>query len=180
MAADALLGTLGESGIPAALAGGMAANAWVSPEKVRPTYDVDAAVLLPEGPSFSEEDFAARLSKRLGLACISSGSLELKKARIVRFFCAAKELTIDLVQADRAYSRRAISRAGTISVTGNRRTVLAPEDAILFKSLAGREKDIGPMSAIAEDQRLDRRYIERWARRLGTWRFVSRALKSSR
>ena len=37
-----------------------------------------------------------------------------------------------------------------------------PEDIILYKSLGKREKDIAAISFMAEDNPLDRRYLERY------------------
>lgn len=164
--AAALLGTLDEAKIPAALAGGMAANAWVETEDVHLTYDVDAAVLIPEGLTFSPDDIADGIAARSGTP----------KAKIVRIVTAPEGTMIDLVLADPAYSATAIGRAGLIELGGVRRAVLAPEDVILYKSLAARDKDRIAISAIAKAQKLDRAYLEKWSRHLGTWEFLCSVL----
>lgn len=176
-AAAALMGALEEAGITAAIAGGIAANAWVATCDITPTFDVDVAMLLPDPDALSPDALARRFTDRSGKKCLHTEDIKLRKATIQRFLCVPGEITIDLVLADPAYAAAALARTGVLQVAGRKCPLLAPEDAILYKGLARRAKDLGPIAAIARAQKLNRRYIQRWARKLGVWQFVSRAMR---
>ncbi|MCR4316625.1 MAG: nucleotidyltransferase [Planctomycetes bacterium] len=105
--------------------------------------------------------------------------MNFKKVCIVRYLCTGVDIVVDLILADAKYTREAISNQGKVDIGGKDYPVLSPEDIILFKSLGKREKDIGPMNAVARSNEIDREYIEKWARHLGTWGFVKRALKGT-
>lgn len=154
--AKALLESLQETGVPAALAGGMAANAWVEQEDVHLTYDVDAVVLVPDGHAFSPEILAERIETRTGIRCFHGSDFDLPKARIIRVVTTPDNVIDDLNLADRIYSAAALARTGTVELGGAMQPILAPEDVILFKSLAGRDKDRIAIAAIGRAQRLDR------------------------
>lgn len=174
--AAALLGTLEEARIPAALAGGMAANAWVDKEDVHLTYDVDVAILLPGDTPFSADSIAESVESRSGMGCFHGSDLELPKARIIRLVTRPDGTVIDLVLADGAYTAAALARTGSVDLAGVARAILAPEDVLLFKSLAARDKDRIAIAALAKAQALDMAYVEKWSRHLGTWTFVSSVL----
>ena len=176
--ASAILGVLKDAGIPAALTGGLAANAWVATEDVAATYDVDVATLIPEGIQFSASTLADAFTTRSGIRCMHGSDLDLPKAKIVRLVTIPKGTVIDMVMANRTFAGEALSRTSTIESGGERHPILSPEDLILYKGLARRDKDRTAIVAIAKRQTLDRAYIERWARRLGIWKFVSSGLKA--
>lgn len=71
----------------------------------------------------------------------------------------------DILVAGTDYQHEAISRARTESLEdGHPVAILAPEDVIVHKLIAGRAQDIADIEAIlATDVRLDDDYIERWS-----------------
>lgn len=174
--AAALLGSLREAGIPAALTGGIAANAWVEKNEVRPTYDVDVAIAIPDGAVFSADAIASAIASRTGTGCFHGSDFELPKAKIIRLVMTPDGTQVDLVIAETSYAAAAQERTGTVELEGARHAILAPEDVVLYKGLARRDKDRIAIGAIARAQKLDRSYIEKWARKLGIWRFVANSL----
>lgn len=169
----AALEAMAGSGVAHALAGGLAANLWVAGEHQQATFDVDFAVLAKAGSA----SVADRLAERLAaLGCFRSATL-FRKATVERLLCPP-EITVDLVQVkDAAYGASAIARSGTGRFRSASHPILRPEDVILHKSLARRPKDVASIAYLAADNRLDLEYLERWARRLGTWGFVRRSIR---
>lgn len=175
--AAALLRALRDAGIPAALAGGLATNAWVAKDQLRVTYDVDVAVLIPKGLGFSADRLAESISSRSGIRCFHGSDLEFPKVKMVRLVTSPEGTVMDLLIADRAFTTSALARTGEVELGGERHPILSPTDLVLFKGLGQRDKDRLAIASIAASQKLDKRYIERWARKLGIWGFVSRALR---
>jgi len=172
--AAALLSTLEEQGLPAALAGGLAAGVWVAPKDIAETYDVDVAVASSSPEAIDPGEIAGRLTARLGVPCLHGTTLSLRKVEIVRFLCG--DIQADMIVANPRYAREALGRSEPLDIDGAPFAVLSPEDAVLYKGLGRRLKDYGPIAAIARSQSLDLVYVERWARALGIWRFVAKAL----
>jgi len=169
----AVLDALERFRAPYALAGGLAANLWVAGEHQQATFDADAAVASGVDPDALVRHLEAALERFGGF---HSATLPFRKARIERLLCPP-EIPVDLILLkDTAYSALALERAATTELRGKRYPVLRPEDVILHKSLGRREKDVAALSFLAGDNALDLEYVETWARRLGTWTFVRRAL----
>lgn len=170
----AALRALRGSGFPYALAGGLSANLWVPASSVFATHDVDAAVAI------SEDDLPGlfrHVERELSsLAALRGDTLEFPRAWIDRFVCPP-DITFDIVRSKHSvYAREAMRRTRQVELDGDRFAVLSPEDVILYKSLAARPKDHGPIAAIAAARELDMRYLEEWSRALGTWSFIRKAL----
>jgi hypothetical protein len=69
----------------------------------------------------------------------------------------------DLLVAGTEYQRQAIDRAIVESIDDEPVAVLAIEDVILHKLIAGRYQDLADVEAILEcAPRLDRGYLDRW------------------
>ncbi len=161
--------------IPYALAGGLASNAWVGEERAQDTYDVDFAVAALE----PDPATAVRTSlARRNVEAEKADPMAFRRAKIHRLWIAG--ITVDFIlPRHRGYPRAALDRTGESLIGARKVRVLSPEDAFLYKALSKRERDLAPMSALAEREDFDRRYAERWARRLGVWRFAKRALRAS-
>lgn len=173
---QAALQAFAASGFPYALAGGLAANAWVPASSVFATFDVDVAVAVGEREA---EALLAHVERELGrdVAGFRGETLELPKARIDRFI-APPDVVLDVVRArSLRFAKEATRRAREIELRERRFKVLSPEDVVLYKSLAARPKDVAPIAAIAAAQPLDWAYLEAWARRLGRWSFLSKAAR---
>lgn len=151
----------------------MAANAWVAREDVNLTYDVDVAIFIPDAAGFSPERIAGAVAASTGTGCFHGSTPELPRAKIVRLVTTPEGTVLDMVVADPAYASTALSRCGSVELAGERFALLAPEDVVLYKSLAQRDKDRTAISAIARTQKLDQDYLANWSRHLGTWEFLA-------
>ena len=159
--------------IPCALAGGFAANLWVRREEVRETHDIDFSVLTlhpdPAGEVLTHlHRYGFHRTER-------QVDVRLRRAEFRRILVDG--VPVDFVlPRNKDFAAAAFRRIRPARVGRTRIQALSPEDVFLFKALAGREKDVPPMAALAERPGFDRRYVERWARRLGVWRFAKRCL----
>lgn len=83
----------------------------------------------------------------------------------------------DLILASTDYERRAIARARSeVLAPGREVLVLAPEDVVVMKLIAGRAQDVADVEAIlAAKAPLDESYVEEWAEVWGVleaWRRI--------
>jgi len=83
----------------------------------------------------------------------------------------------DLILASTDYERRAIARARREALApGTEVLVLAPEDVVVMKLIAGRAQDVADVEAIlAAKAPLDESYVEEWAEVWGvleSWRRI--------
>ncbi len=152
---SALSDVLAPLGISWVLFGALAANLYRL--TTRTTQDVDL-LLLDSGPglealerAFQEAGWSIRRATADG--------------EILRAKHPAHGLA-DLIIAGTEYEREAIARARTEQVRPDLEVrVLAPEDVIVFKLIAGRTQDIADVEAIlAAKPALDEDYLESWAR----------------
>ena len=151
---SALAAILAPLGIGWVLIGALAANRYR--KTTRTTQDVDL-LLVDLGSGL------AALESALGDAGWSvrraTPGGEMLRARHPEYGLA------DLIVAGTEYERTAISRALTEGVgTPLSIRVLAPEDVIVFKLIAGRAQDLADIEAIlAAKPSLDDAYLESWA-----------------
>ncbi len=91
-------------------------------------------------------------------------------------------IQVDFFFARGAYQRQALRRALEVRLGRRRVRVIAPEDLILHKLLSDRPIDRLDVHSILQEQRksLDRRYLDRWADRLGLRKALKEALQDSR
>jgi hypothetical protein len=146
------------------LAGALAANRYRV--TTRMTQDVDL-LLADHGPGLAALEHELR-----------SAGFELRRAspkgEILRL--RHPDLgAVDLIAAGTEYERQAIARArGESLPSGIEVRVLAPEDVIVMKLIAGRAQDLADLEAIlAAKISLDEPYIVSWAERwevLDLWR----------
>jgi hypothetical protein len=153
-ALSALGALLRELGIRWVLIGALAANRYRASPRL--TQDVDL-LLADAGPGIDPLERAARAAGwQVQRASPEGELLRLRHA----------ELGIaDLLIAGTDYQQEAIRRA-RLEPAGNGETipVLAVEDVILHKLIAGRTQDLADVEAIlAARVPMDERYLERWA-----------------
>jgi predicted nucleotidyltransferase len=76
-----------------------------------------------------------------------------------------KQVAVDLMACKSEFLREAAWRATQAQCMGRRVPIATPEDMILFKLSAYREKDIPDLRAIflRHEKTLDREYLRRWA-----------------
>ena len=157
---------LGAVGIPYMITGSTAANFYAIP---RMTRDIDIVVEL------SERDIGKFI-----LAFEKDHYLEpetvreaVKNKRMFNLIHDQYVIKVDfIVPKDTPYRRREFSRKKKISVDGQDLYVVAPEDLILSKLEWAKDsnsevqlKDV--QNLLLSVKRLDRRYLARWAKRLG-------------
>ena len=174
MVADVLLTTLCQAwqtleaaGARQALMGGLALASW---KHVRATRDVDLLVEVPH-------DDLDRLLATLRAADIRPRRrpevTQLGKLRLIQCIYeppgALMDLNVDLLLAECAYQRQALDRRVSERLAGLNLFILACEDLILHKLLAGRMIDRADCVALVRLQRghLDWKYLNHWAARLG-------------
>lgn len=142
------------AGIRYMLIGGMANAIWGQP---RATVDVDLTV----GVAPSE---AGELLSLLGPGVRSAppDPFVFAAETGVLPFVHATGIRVDLIFGTNAYASDALSRAMTINISGTAVRVCSPEDLILHKLLAGREKDRLDVESLLRLRRssLDRSYLD--------------------
>lgn len=127
------------------------------------TYDIDMTVLL-------KEDDAAILLKRLKKASFQfdpkEAMLSIEHFGSFRFFY--KKVQIDVILASTKLEEEAMKRKKKISFLGQPVFFCSPEDLILFKLIAGRQKDISDAESIAirHKNKLNKVYLKKWAKNL--------------
>lgn len=145
--------------IPHFLLGGLAVGVVGEP---RFTYDVDFDI-------FVSRQAAAHVLNKFAAADFR---IDLKKAtadvaRFGSFRIHYDTVPIDCILASTALEQSALKRARKKTVfPGCKVYVPSPEDLILLKIIPGRPKDVMDAESIVarHGTRLDRKYLERWAR----------------
>jgi hypothetical protein len=91
----------------------------------------------------------------------------MQKFSVTRY-AGGRELKVDLFLVTTDYQREAFLRRVRKSVNGTQAWVISPEDLILHKLIAGRERDLADVSDILVLMPdVDRAYLRRWADALG-------------
>lgn len=151
---SALAAVLDPLGIGWVLIGALAANRYR--KTTRTTQDVDL-LLLDLGPGLEALEAALRSAGWTVRRATPGG--EMLRARHLVYGLA------DLIVAGTDYERTAIARSRTEGASPAASVrVLAPEDVIVFKLIAGRAQDLADIEAIlAAKPALDDAYLESWA-----------------
>jgi hypothetical protein len=158
---------LSEAAVPAAVMGGIAVTAW---RRIRATHDVDLLVSLDDsrfGEVFRILDKAGVHRKHV------APFIAVGDTRFIQFLYDLPDLEIDvridLLLADSPFERQALRRAvEPPSALGRGIRVLACEDLILFKLLAGRMIDRADAAYLLRVNRddLDLGHLNQWAKSL--------------
>ena len=150
----------GDAGIQYMLIGGMANAIWGQP---RATVDVDLTVGVGVDQSNS-------LLALLGSSVQSAppDPEQFAGDTGVLPFVHATGIRVDLIFGTNAYATQALFRATEVSLAGISVRVCTPEDLIVHKLMAGREKDRLDVEAIITIRRqsLDRSYLDPLVREL--------------
>ncbi len=156
-------------GVPYAIGGGLAVNAWLPKEAVRPTVDVDLHARLTD----AQIERLCELLKREGIDAFHGSDFTLGAVFLRRLVCLP-DTGLDLISAREPYGAEAIAHRVRSTFEGDPADYLAPEDLILHKALAFRDRDRMDMERLVEFRgpELDLRYLEKWARALRVWRRV--------
>jgi hypothetical protein len=149
---------LDEIGVPYALIGAHAVNAWLEP---RFTADVDITAA-------TSADEMARLRRGLAAAGFrverEHGATLPSGPDFFRFRNADRSLLLEVQAAKTAFQREVVARA-VPSPSGLR--VATIEDLLVLKLIADRPKDQGDLDGLARRPGIDWAYVERWANEWG-------------
>ena len=148
--------------VPYVLIGAWALTAWGKP---RATNDVDFLVLV-------DETDLDRLSHRMTEAGFALDETWLKWNPMLRGFqlrFQLEETTIDLLRARDPHDQELFRRKRKKRLDGRFYWLVSPEDFILQKLKVGRPRDFEDALSVLErtGEDLNRRYLRRWAARLG-------------
>lgn len=161
--------TLSALNVPMAVMGGIALAVW---EHVRATQDVDLLI----GVEHQKADGLLGVLRRAGFAARRQPPLlTLGDMRLLQLLYTPPgrfvEVRVDLLLADSEFHRQALARRVPARLPGADVdvSVLACEDLVLYKLLAGRIVDRADCIALLTANRasLDPRYLVEWAGRLG-------------
>lgn len=156
------------------LMGGIAVNVYARP---RTTYDVDAVV------SVSDEKMKKFLED------LAENGFKYDRKNPVKYIQGSPFITltysgtyVDLFLAEKNFQEEAIRRARKIKLNKTIITIISPEDLILTKLIAGRERDIDDVREILLENRkkIDFKYLHEWAKKLKVDIFLKDELKSLR
>jgi len=160
----AIAAVFAESGVRAALIGGQAVNLFLEP---RLTFDIDFTVLA----SAESLDKARELLAAEGFELTNSQVTDPKRGfDFLRFHHGPTGLGIDISQASTEFEELAIERARKVDAS-QPMAAATPEDLIVFKLIANRQKDHRDAVELLQLEGLDWGYIERWA---ATWQVEDR------
>lgn len=168
---------LSSRGVTHAFIGGLALNAWSIPA---PTYDIDlCAGLTPE----DVPDLVAELD-RVGFVppsttwIESSGSARFQEFTVHWPFQDSLRAA-DIFLATDPFQKSALSRRRRVELQeGFQTDVISPEDLLLYKLVAYRNKDRAAIERLlAVQSALDWSYVREWAARLGVMPRLEQALR---
>ena len=159
-----------------AFGGAIAVNAWVRREAVRLTQDIDFHAVVSRSDLVRIcEDMGRR-----GVHGVPGGEVVFRTSGMTlrRILCEPGPI-IDFLETYGPHGSQAIARRIAVPLQGRPAYVLAPEDVLLYKALAFRDKDRLDIENVIEAQgpQIDREYLESWARRLRIWTRLSRFLR---
>ena len=161
-----LIDDFNRRGLNYALAGGWAYSALVEP---RATTDIDLLMLI-EQPS--REGIHSLLSPQFDSTVVHPAPMVFQGISIWR--CVGirgdQEVVVDLLLADSAYLRTALTRRRMVAFGSLQVPILTLEDLILLKTLAGRLQDQADLEKIRARQvefHVDWAYVEGWKTALG-------------
>ena len=161
--ASEILRVVDDEKIPYMLMGGMSVRFWALP---RPTYDLDLTLSADEGQigplldRLDREGFVVPPEFRKGWR----DTLKGMKKFSVRRFQGRDSWRIDLFLVTTEYQRAAFARRRRAKLLGSDVWTIAPEDLVLHKLMAGRERDIADVAEVLGLTRgLDLPYLHKWA-----------------
>lgn len=153
--------------LPYAVMGGIAVRVYGIP---RPTYDIDFTVAIPrEGlPEFHED--ATLLNYSVPEPYLTGWVDRVAGMPVVklRHYIAEQAVDIDLFLAECSFQQKLLARRRHTEIDGLSVALVAPEDLILLKLLAGRPRDLVDIGDVLFAQgQLDEAYLRTWAAHLG-------------
>jgi len=128
----------------------------------RTTRDVDGVVILPES---KWESFLSAGAKFGFIARIPDALAFAREARVLLVRHDASGIEVDISLGLLPFEAEAISRANTVEVGGVAIPVPTPEDLIVMKAIARRDRDFADIEGLLKAHpRLDLSRIRTWSR----------------
>lgn len=157
-----------------AFMGGIAVSVYGLP---RTTYDVDGVILL------GMDKLGAVLPrlKKMGFRYDQRSPVKLIRGKsFVSLLYRKYRVYVDIFLAQSDHEKLILSRAKRIKFNRNKICIVSPEDLILIKLQAGRERDTEDVREIILEsaKKLDFAYLKKWAKKLGIGHFLSDELES--
>lgn len=156
--------------------GGIAVRFWGLP---RPTFDLDftlsmeAAEVPLLGAALEDRGFTLPEIHGRGFLDELAG---MKKFAVTRFL-EGREVRVDLFLVTSRYQREAFARRVRKRINGSEAWFIAPEDLILHKLVAGRDRDLADVSDILwMNPTLNQAHLRHWAGELGVTAALERKL----
>lgn len=160
-----------------AIMGGLAARVLGIP---RPTYDVDFTLavsrdLLPELFDAAENaGYHVPVAYRSGWVDTVAGMPIVKLGMQL----GSQGIDIDVFIAESTFQQSIVARRSEHDIGGKPVWLVSPEDLIVLKVLANRDRDRGDVQDVLFMQgELDREYMRHWAERLGVLENLEMALR---
>jgi hypothetical protein len=154
-----LVNWLQEHHTPGIVIGGIAAGILGRP---RTTADVDVSVIVDE-PGWSQFAIAG---EKHGFVLRQPDAVEFaQRSRVLLVRHKPTGISVDIAFAALPFELQAIARAQTGDFQGLSFPLPTPEDLIIMKAVAHRQRDLGDIESIVDSHpHLDRRRIIRWVR----------------
>jgi hypothetical protein len=156
---------LNRTGLPYALIGGHAVNAWLAP---RFTADVDVTI---QASATDLAHLEAALAAE-GYTLESRHGTDLPSGPdFLRFVHPGGPVALEVQTAKTDFQREVVRRA---AAPGGAVCVATPEDLIVMKLIADRPKDRTDLAGLVQLPALDWDYVERWAAAWGVLEALGR------
>lgn len=146
-------------GVRGLVIGGLAVALLARP---RLTRDIDGLVMLPAGKWMA----FAELGKQFGFVPRDAQFLKyLHAGRMMLLRHEATQIDVDIAMGDLAFETEALDRATRIKVAGVTVPLPTPEDLVIMKAIAHRDRDFVDIDGLlAAYPKLDKKRVRHWVR----------------
>ena len=165
-----------KSRVKIAFTGGIAVGVYGVP---RTTYDVDGFILA----SIDQIDLLLSALVKEGFKYEKEHFIKvIKDKKFLTLVYSKYKMYIDLFVAIDDFEKGILRRSRKLKFNRIAINVIAPEDLILLKLQAGRERDLEDIRGIILENisRLDFKYLKKWAKKLDVYHFLRDELESLR
>jgi hypothetical protein len=173
---DLLIGVLNRLGVDYVLMGGLVVRAYSRPLA---TLDIDITLALERDrlgilfDALEAQDYAIPEPYRSGWVDEVKGMQLVKLKRYV----GDHGIDVDLFLAGSTFQDEMFRRRRLANVEGRQLWIASPEDLVLLKLAAGRDRDwIDVRDVFFTQGKLDEPYLRKWAEQLGIGQELERAL----